>query len=179
MAEAGVALVPGAELVDSGDLSEVMAQLHARAAEVGFPLLLKASAGGGGKGMRAVDGAGELDSAYLSAQREAQSSFGDGRVYLERRLISPRHIEIQVLCDTHGNGVHLLERECSIQRRHQKVVEEAPSPHISESLRNEMGAAALAAAQSVHYVGAGTVEFLVVEGGFFFLEMNTLSLIHN
>ncbi len=173
MTEAGVPLVPGAELVDSGDLSEVMAQLHARAAEVGFPLLLKASAGGGGKGMRAVDGAGELDSAYLSAQREAQSSFGDGTVYLERRLISPRHIEIQVLCDTHGNAVHLLERECSIQRRHQKVVEEAPSPHISDLLRNEMGAAALAAAQSVHYVGAGTVEFLVVGGEFFFLEMNT------
>jgi acetyl/propionyl-CoA carboxylase alpha subunit len=123
--------------------------------------------------MRAVDGAGELDSAYLAAQREAKSSFGDGTVYLERRLISPRHIEIQVLCDTHGNGVHLLERECSIQRRHQKVVEEAPSPHISDSLSNEMGAAALAAAQSVHYVGAGTVEFLVVGGEFFFLEMNT------
>jgi acetyl-CoA carboxylase biotin carboxylase subunit len=173
MAEAGVPLVPGAELSDAADLATVMAQLHKTAAEVGFPLLLKASAGGGGKGMRAVDGPGELDSSYLAAQREAQSSFGDGTIYVERRLVSPRHIEIQVLCDTHGNGVHLLERECSIQRRHQKVVEEAPSPHITEALRNEMGEAALSAARSVHYVGAGTVEFLVVDGKFYFLEMNT------
>jgi acetyl-CoA carboxylase biotin carboxylase subunit len=173
MAETGVPLVPGAELSDGGDLTSVMAKLHATAAEVGYPLLLKASAGGGGKGMRAVEGPGELDSSFLAAQREAQSSFGDGTIYLERRLISPRHIEIQVMCDTHGNGVHLLERECSIQRRHQKVVEEAPSPYLSEELREQMGEAALAAARSVHYVGAGTVEFLVAGGEFYFLEMNT------
>ena len=173
MLDADVPLVPGAELESGNSLSETIDELHKLATEIGYPVLLKASAGGGGKGMREVFSPGELESSYLAAQREAKASFGDGTVYIERRIISPRHIEIQVLCDTHGNAIHLLERECSIQRRHQKVIEEAPSSAISSEMRAAMGAAAINAALSVHYVGAGTVEFLQSGDEFFFLEMNT------
>jgi len=146
----------------------------AGAADVGFPLLVKASAGGGGRGMRIVRTAGELDDAVEGAQREAGSAFGDATVFLERYLEAPRHVEIQVFADTHGNVVSLFERECSIQRRHQKIVEESPSPAVDDSLRSAMGDAAVAAARAVGYVGAGTVEFVLdAKGEFAFLEMNT------
>src|SRR4051794_7146745 len=142
--------------------------------DVGFPLLVKASAGGGGRGMRIVRSAAELDEAVSGAAREAGSAFGDATVFLERYLEAPRHVEIQVFADSHGNVVSLFERECSIQRRHQKIVEESPSPAVDESLRMRMGAAAVAAARAVGYVGAGTVEFVLDEKGeFAFLEMNT------
>lgn len=173
MIDAGVPLVPGSELSLQDNLSDTVKELHRVAGEVGFPVLLKASAGGGGKGMRAVDDPGELEAAYLAAQREALSAFGDDTVYVERRIVSPRHIEIQILCDTHGNAIHLLERECSIQRRHQKVIEEAPSVAITPEIRSQMGEAAVNAAKAVNYVGAGTVEFLLSGNEFFFLEMNT------
>src|SRR3954466_2261844 len=148
------------------------------AADVGFPLLVKASAGGGGRGMRIVRSAAELDEAVQGAQREAGSAFGDATVFLERYLEAPRHIEIQVFADSHGNVVSLFERECSIQRRHQKIVEESPSPAVDEDLRRHMGEAAVAAARAVGYVGAGTVEFVLDAApsrgrGFAFLEMNT------
>jgi propionyl-CoA carboxylase alpha chain len=144
------------------------------AADVGFPLLVKASAGGGGRGMRIVRSAAELDEAVEGAAREAGSAFGDATVFLERYLEAPRHVEIQVFADTHGNVVSLFERECSIQRRHQKIVEESPSPAVDDSLRTRMGDAAVAAARAVGYVGAGTVEFVLDEKGeFAFLEMNT------
>src|SRR3954454_20268065 len=143
------------------------------AADVGFPLLVKASAGGGGRGMRIVRSAAELDEAVEGAAREAGSAFGDATVFLERYLEAPRHVEIQVFSDTHGNVVSLFERECSIQRRHQKIVEESPSPAVDDSLRMRMGAAAVAAARAVGYVGAGTVEFVLDEKGELgFLEMN-------
>jgi propionyl-CoA carboxylase alpha chain len=142
--------------------------------EVGFPLLVKASAGGGGRGMRIVRSPAELDDAVASARREAGSAFGDATVFLERYLEAPRHVEIQVFADMHGNVVSLYERECSIQRRHQKVVEESPSPAVDDELRSRMGDAAVAAARAVGYVGAGTVEFVLDEKGeFAFLEMNT------
>ena len=144
------------------------------ASDVGFPLLVKASAGGGGRGMRIVRSAAELDEAVEGAQREAGSAFGDATVFLERYVEAPRHVEIQVFADTHGNVVSLFERECSIQRRHQKIVEESPSPAVDDALRTAMGEAAVAAAQAVGYVGAGTVEFVLDEKGeFAFLEMNT------
>ena len=169
MVAAGVPVVPGSD--DPGEEPE--AQMAAAAA-IGYPVLVKASAGGGGKGMRAVHDAGDLLEAVAAARREAGHAFGDATVYFERLLIRPRHIEIQVFGDSHGGAVHLLERECSIQRRHQKVVEEAPSPALSEDLRERMGAAAVAAARAVDYVGAGTVEFMLdATGEFFFLEMNT------
>ena len=173
MKEAGVPLVPGAELVVCERLAETIQKLHKSAGEVGYPVLLKASAGGGGKGMRSVTSPGDLEASYLAAQREAKAAFGDDTVYIERQLIDARHIEIQILCDIHGSAVHLLERECSVQRRHQKVIEEAPSLAISDELRGRMGTAALAAARAVDYVGAGTVEFLLSGEEFFFLEMNT------
>jgi acetyl-CoA carboxylase biotin carboxylase subunit len=137
--------------------------------------MLKASAGGGGKGMRLVSSEGELKSALENAQAEAKASFGDDAVYIEKAIVRPRHIEIKVFSDTHGNHVHLGERECSIQRRHQKVIEEAPSPINSSELRAEMGACAVMVAKAVNYVGAGTVEFLVsdLDKSFYFLEMNT------
>ena len=167
MGDAGVPVVPGAELPDDADLA-------AEAERVGFPLLVKASAGGGGKGMRPVESAADLEGAVEGARREAASAFGDATVFIERLLQRPRHIEIQLLADTHGAAVSLGERECSIQRRHQKVVEEAPSPRVDEELRERLGAAAVAAAEAVGYVGAGTVEFMLDESGeFFFLEMNT------
>ena len=141
---------------------------------VGYPLLVKASAGGGGKGMRAVHAADDLAEAIEGAQREAAASFGDGTVFLERLLVGPRHIEIQIFGDTHGNVVHLFERECSIQRRHQKIVEEAPSPAVSAALRESMGSVSVALAKAIGYVGAGTVEYLLdADGSFYFLEMNT------
>ncbi len=171
MQEAGVPVVPGALLGEGEDRShwpEV-------AAKVGYPLLVKASAGGGGKGMRAVHEEGELVDAIAAAQREAISAFGNGEVYLERLLVDPRHIEVQVLGDTHGNVVHLGERECSIQRRHQKIVEESPAPGLRQDLREQIHETAVRAAAAVGYVGAGTVEMLLdpPTGEFFFLEMNT------
>ncbi|MDC0339088.1 acetyl-CoA carboxylase biotin carboxylase subunit [Flavobacteriales bacterium] len=144
-----------------------------KAKEIGFPILVKAAAGGGGKGMRVVEKAEEFVEQMNLAISEAESSFGDGSVFIERYVGSPRHIEIQVLADTHGNTVHLFERECSIQRRHQKVIEEAPSVVLTPELREAMGKAACDVAKSCSYVGAGTVEFLYEKGEFFFLEMNT------
>tara|TARA_B100000809_G_C15118666_1_gene523418 strand:+ start:944 stop:2383 length:1440 start_codon:yes stop_codon:yes gene_type:complete len=144
------------------------------AAKIGFPILIKASAGGGGKGMRIVENEAEFESQMDRAISEAINSFGDGSVFIEKYVASPRHIEIQVMADTHGNVIHLFERECSIQRRHQKVVEEAPSSVLTPELRQEMGAAAVRVAKACDYVGAGTVEFLLDENlNFYFLEMNT------
>ncbi len=144
------------------------------AIEIGFPILIKASAGGGGKGMRVVNNSAELPEQMERAISEAKSAFGDGSVFIEKYIGSPRHIEIQVLADTHGNTVHLFERDCSIQRRHQKVVEEAPSAVLDDDLRQRMGDAAVKVAKSCDYVGAGTVEFLLDENkNFYFLEMNT------
>jgi acetyl-CoA carboxylase, biotin carboxylase subunit len=167
---AGVPVVPGTtDPVSSFD------EAAATAAEVGYPIMLKASAGGGGKGMRLVADEGELRSALDSARSEALAGFGDDAVYIEKAVVRPRHIEIQVFSDAHGNHVHLGERECSIQRRHQKVIEECPSPINSAELREEMGACAVMIARAVDYVGAGTVEFLVsdLDRSFYFLEMNT------
>lgn len=167
---AGVPVVPGTtEPLGSYDEAKEVA------ASMGYPVMLKASAGGGGKGMRLVLDEAELKSALENAQAEAKASFGDDNVYVEKAVVRPRHIEIQVFSDTHGNHVHLGERECSIQRRHQKVIEEAPSPINDENLREEMGAAAVKVAAAVNYVGAGTVEFLVsdLDRSFYFLEMNT------
>jgi acetyl-CoA carboxylase biotin carboxylase subunit len=144
------------------------------AREIGFPLIIKASAGGGGKGMRVVTGFGDLESALATAAAEAAAAFGDAAVYLERFLPDPRHVEIQILMDGEGNGVHLGERDCSIQRRHQKLLEEAPSPALSETQRQAMGEAALRIAKAAGYRNAGTVEFLLdPRGGYFFMEMNT------
>jgi len=144
------------------------------AVEIGFPVLIKASAGGGGKGMRVVENIEDFEEQMNRAVSEAKSAFGDGAVFIEKYLAAPRHIEIQILADTHGNIVHLFERECSIQRRHQKVVEEAPSAVLSEKIRNEMGQCAVNVAKACNYVGAGTVEFLLDENNnFYFLEMNT------
>ncbi|MFZ5868972.1 MAG: biotin carboxylase N-terminal domain-containing protein [Actinomycetota bacterium] len=169
MREAGVPTLPS---VDVSGLSGP--ELEKAAVDVGYPLLVKASFGGGGRGMREVRAPGELTEAVESARREAASAFGDGTVFLERLLERPRHVEVQVLADSHGRTVALFERECSIQRRHQKVVEEAPSPAVGPELRERLQAAAIAAARSIDYVGAGTVEFLLDEGGeFYFLEVNT------
>src|ERR1051325_9505606 len=167
--EAGVAIVPGTvEPLASFDEASATAQ------KFGYPIMLKASAGGGGKGMRLVSESSELRSAFETAQAEAAAAFGDSSLYLEKAIERPRHIEIQVFGDQHGNLVHLGERDCSIQRRHQKVIEESPSPVVSAELRAQMGAAAIAAARAVAYPGAGTCEFLLgADGGFYFLEMNT------
>ncbi len=144
------------------------------ASEIGYPVMLKAAAGGGGKGMRAVTHPDDLPSAYTAASSEAERSFGSGEVYLEKLIERPRHIEIQLIADKHGNCIYLGERECSVQRRHQKVIEEAPSAVVSEDLRRQMGEAAVRLALSAGYVNAGTVEFLVDEQkNFYFLEMNT------
>lgn len=167
--QAGVPTVPGY----MGD-DQRAARLREEAQRVGFPLLIKASAGGGGKGMRAVARLNELDDALAGAQREARAAFGDDAVFLERLIERPRHVEIQVLADSHGGCVSLFERECSIQRRHQKIVEESPSSALSPQLRAEMGAAAVRLALAAGYCNAGTIEFLLdEEGHFFFLEMNT------
>lgn len=168
MRAAGVPVVPGA---DSPMASGRDAEEAARRA--GFPVVIKASAGGGGKGMRVVRSAKDVRSAFAAAAREAQAAFGDGSVYVERFLESPRHVEVQVFADRRGAVVHLFERECSIQRRHQKLLEEAPSPLLDPQERERMGQAAVLAARAVDYVGAGTVEFLHHGHEFFFLEMNT------
>ena len=144
------------------------------AKDIGFPILIKASAGGGGKGMRVVENESELESQMNRAISEATSAFGDGSVFIEKFVTSPRHIEIQVMADAHGNVIHLFERECSIQRRHQKVIEEAPSSVLTPELRKQMGEAAINVAKSCDYLGAGTVEFLLDDQhNFYFLEMNT------
>jgi 3-methylcrotonyl-CoA carboxylase alpha subunit len=166
---AGVPVVPGYLGEDQSD-----AALAHAAGEVGFPLLVKAVAGGGGKGMRVVRDASELSECVASARREAESAFGDGRVMLERFIERPRHIEVQVFGDAHGHHVHLFERECSAQRRYQKIIEEAPSPFVTPALRERITSAAVRAAAAVGYVNAGTVEFIVGSGGeFYFMEMNT------
>ena len=173
MEKAGVPLVPGYHAADQD-----AALLKKEADRIGYPVLIKASAGGGGKGMRAVEKAEDFDAALASCKREAINSFGDDAVLIEKYVQRPRHIEIQVFGDSQGNYVYLFERDCSVQRRHQKVLEEAPAPGMTEALRRQMGEAAVAAARAVKYVGAGTVEFIVEqrEGGdmsFFFMEMNT------
>ena len=176
MEKAGVPLVPGYHGADQDP-----ALLQREADRIGYPVLIKASAGGGGKGMRAVEKAADFAEALASCQREAMHSFGSDAVLIEKYVQRPRHIEIQVFGDTHGNCVYLFERDCSVQRRHQKVLEEAPAPGMTEVLRAQMGAAAVAAAQAVNYVGAGTVEFIVEQASydqpeamkFFFMEMNT------
>jgi len=173
MGAAKVPLVPGYH----GD-DQSPAVLTREAAKIGYPVLIKATAGGGGKGMKIVEREEDFGAALASARREAQSSFGDDRVLLEKYLTAPRHIEIQVFADTHGNAVHLFERDCSVQRRHQKVLEEAPAPGMKPEQRRAMGAAAVAAAKAIGYVGAGTVEFIAADtfardGAFYFMEMNT------
>ena len=169
MQQAGVPVVPGFQREDTDDAAFAEA-----AAQIGYPVLVKASGGGGGKGMRVVRQPDNLLEALASARREANNAFGDARVFLEKYIELAHHVEIQVLADTHGNTVHLFERECSSQRRHQKIIEESPSPLLNETTRVNMGAAAVAAAQAVGYVNAGTVEFIVTgEGEFYFLEMNT------
>ncbi len=173
MEKAGVPLVPGYHAAGQDP-----AMLRKEASRIGYPVLIKASAGGGGKGMRAVDADADFDAALASCKREAINSFGDDAVLIEKYVQRPRHIEIQVFGDTQGNYVYLFERDCSVQRRHQKVLEEAPAPGMTEAMRKQMGEAAVAAARAVDYVGAGTVEFIVEQrdGGemsFFFMEMNT------
>jgi len=169
MIAAGVPVVPGTE-----DAIETAEEAFEIAKGMGFPVLIKAAAGGGGKGMRRVDDPKEFMNAFAGAQREAQNAFGDASCYLEKWILQPKHVEIQILSDTHGNHVYLFDRECSVQRRHQKVVEEAPCSILREDVRQKMGEVAVKAAQAVDYVGAGTCEFLVdVNQDFYFLEMNT------
>jgi 3-methylcrotonyl-CoA carboxylase alpha subunit len=174
MEKAGVPVVPGFH----GEMQEPKF-LSRKAYEIGYPVLIKAVAGGGGKGMRRVDRHADFEAALAAAMREAKAAFGDERVLIEKYVTSPRHIEIQIFADSHGNAIHLNERDCSLQRRHQKVIEEAPAPGMSAALRASMGAAAVAAAKACGYVGAGTVEFIadgageLKEGGFWFMEMNT------
>jgi len=169
MGKAGVPLVPGYHEADQSP-----ERLAAAAAEIGYPVLLKAVAGGGGKGMRLVHHAEQFDAALAAAQREASSSFGSQDMLVEKYLPRPRHVEVQVFCDSHGNAVYLFERDCSVQRRHQKVIEEAPAPGMTAELRKQMGEAAVLAARAIDYEGAGTVEFLLdSDGAFYFMEMNT------
>lgn len=169
MMDAGVPCVPGYQGEDQSE-----ERLIAEADKVGFPVMIKATAGGGGRGMRLVEKAEDFPAALRSAKSEAQSAFGDPEVILERAIMNPRHIEIQIMADRYGNAVYLGERDCSIQRRHQKVVEEAPSPAVSESLRQQMGETAVKAVKAIQYEGAGTLEFLLDQSGeFYFMEMNT------
>ena len=173
MMSAGVPVVPGDNGPTGRGFPTAESALES-ALKLGLPVMLKASAGGGGKGMRLVDDEKKFVAAYQGAQREAKAAFGDDTVYLEKAVIRPRHVEIQVFADTQGNTVYLFERDCSIQRRHQKVIEEAPSPAVTPELRKQMGEVAARAASAVGYVGAGTCEFLLAEdGSFYFLEMNT------
>ena len=169
MIEAKVPCVPGYEGKDQSD--EV---LIAEGEKIGYPIMVKAAAGGGGRGMRLVEKSADLANAITAARSEAENAFGSGELILEKAIVKPRHVEVQVFADTHGNIVHLGERDCSVQRRHQKVIEEAPCPVMTETLRDAMGAAAVEAAKSINYRGAGTVEFLLdARGAFYFLEMNT------
>ena len=178
MAAAGVPVLPGITVGGSAgmdgagtDLAGLSAQVER---EIGYPALVKAAFGGGGRGMRVVRGAAELAGAVDGARREAAAAFGDGTVFLERYVEAPRHVEVQIFGDAHGNVVHLFERECSIQRRYQKIIEEAPSPAVDDGLRRELGAAAVAAGKAIGYTGAGTVEFVLgADGEFYFLEVNT------
>ncbi|TFG46219.1 MAG: ATP-grasp domain-containing protein, partial [Gemmatimonadales bacterium] len=167
--EAGVPTVPGSP----GTIEDAEEALAA-AEEIGFPVIIKATAGGGGKGMRIALDAEQFAQSFSLAQNEALSAFGNGAVYVEKYLSRPRHVEIQVMGDSHGNVVHLGERDCSVQRRHQKLIEESPSPALTEELRGQMGKAAVQLASAISYVGAGTIEFLLDEdGSFYFMEMNT------
>jgi len=169
MQKAGVPTIPG-----SGGLITSEAEAKRIADDIGYPVLIKATAGGGGRGMRLVKSADELGNMLKAAQGEAEAAFGNSGVYLEKFIECPRHIEFQILADSHGNVIHLGERDCSIQRRHQKLLEEAPSPFLTPHLRSKMGNAAVKAAKSINYVGVGTVEFLVDKhGNFYFMEMNT------
>ncbi|MGK0269538.1 MAG: 3-methylcrotonyl-CoA carboxylase alpha subunit [Cocleimonas sp.] len=169
MTEAGVPLVPGYHGVDQS-----IETLKVESKNIGFPQLIKATAGGGGKGMRVVTNHDEFEDLLVSCRREAKASFGDDKVLIERYLTAPRHVEFQIFADSHGNAVHVFERDCSIQRRHQKVIEEAPAPGMSEALRAEMGKAAIDSAKAINYEGAGTVEFLLdTDDSFYFMEMNT------
>ncbi|MEM1367283.1 MAG: acetyl-CoA carboxylase biotin carboxylase subunit [Cyanobacteria bacterium P01_H01_bin.15] len=169
MQAAGVPTIPGSEgLIISEE------EALRKAQDIGYPVMIKATAGGGGRGMRLVREPSQLPDLFAAAQGEAAAAFGNGGVYLEKFLERPRHVEVQILCDGHGNAVHLGERDCSIQRRHQKLLEESPSPLLSPGLRAEMGQAAVRAAQSINYVGVGTIEFLVDQSGhYYFMEMNT------
>jgi acetyl-CoA carboxylase biotin carboxylase subunit len=168
MKEVGVPIVPGTDIITDPD------EALAAAKEIGFPVLIKASAGGGGKGMRVAQDEEDFAKQFVMARNEASASFGDDSVYIEKYLARPRHIEFQVLGDHHGRVVHLGERDCSIQRRHQKLLEEAPSPALTPELRARMGDAAVRGAKAIDYVGAGTIEFLLDEdGSFYFMEMNT------
>ncbi|NDL72126.1 acetyl/propionyl/methylcrotonyl-CoA carboxylase subunit alpha [Vreelandella alkaliphila] len=169
MANAGVPLVPGYHGDDQDD-----ALLRSEADKIGYPVMLKASAGGGGKGMRVVESGEGFQAALDGCRRESKAAFGDDRMLIEKYLVQPRHVEVQVFCDRYGNGVYLFERDCSVQRRHQKVIEEAPAPGMTPELRCAMGDAAVRAAKEIGYVGAGTVEFLLdADGSFYFMEMNT------
>src|SRR5690606_30636981 len=165
--DAGVPVVPGSDgVVDPEHAAD-------EAARLGYPVMIKAAAGGGGQGIRIVDRPEDFPEALEAAQREARAAFGNDAIYLERRLIHPRHIEVQVLADHHGTVVHLFERECSLQRRRQKVLEEAPSPALDQDTREQMTTAAVRLAQAVGYTNAGTFEFLVDQNGFYFIEANT------
>ena len=168
MSTAGVPLVPGYH-----GTAQDLDTLQAEAERIGYPVLVKASAGGGGKGMRVVRAASDLADNIAGAKRESKAAFGDDTLLLEKYLTRPRHVEIQVFADTHGNCIYLFERDCSLQRRHQKVIEEAPAPALPDVLRTRIGEAAVAAARAVNYVGAGTVEFMYEDGQFYFIEMNT------
>ncbi len=169
MQRVGVPTIPGSE-----GLLATPAEAAALAGQMGYPVMIKATAGGGGRGMRLVPGPDQLESLFKAAQGEAEAAFGNPGLYMEKFIDRPRHVEVQVLADRHGNVVHLGERDCSIQRRHQKLLEEAPSPGLDPEIRRRMGEAAVAAARSIGYEGAGTVEFLVDRhGGFYFMEMNT------
>ncbi|NKQ55450.1 ATP-grasp domain-containing protein [Amycolatopsis sp. K13G38] len=172
MAKAGVPVLPGATIDDADEVDAHA--VTAMADDIGYPLLVKAAFGGGGRGMRIVRDAGEVVEAVTGARREAASAFGNGTVFLERYVENPRHVEVQIFGDTHGTVVHLFERECSIQRRYQKIIEEAPSPAVDDALREQLGEAAVAAGAAIGYTGAGTVEFVMAPNGeFFFLEVNT------
>jgi acetyl-CoA carboxylase biotin carboxylase subunit len=168
MVDAGVPVVPGSDLIT--DEEDALAKIR----EIGLPVMVKASAGGGGKGMRLVEKEKDIVSSLRAAQSEARAAFGDDAIYIEKYIKSPHHIEFQILGDKHGNTIHLFERECSVQRRHQKVVEETPSPLMTPKIREEMGNFAVAAAKAVNYSGAGTIEFIVDDDlNYYFLEMNT------
>ncbi len=168
MVKAGVPVIPGSKgTVSSED------EILTLATRIGYPVIIKASAGGGGRGMRVVHSAGSLINSFLTAQAEAMSSFGNPEVYIEKFITEPRHVEVQILADEKGNIIHLGERDCSVQRRHQKLIEESPSPAITPKMRKKMGEVAIAAAKAVKYRNAGTVEFIVSGDKFFFMEMNT------